>query len=227
MARLIRYFLIVCLFAVTCRAFTQDLSACIVAQKAKKDGNLERAVSLYTTCIDEGELADVYRSIALNNRGNLYLDQKQYNRAIADFDKAIELNPRFAKPWNNRGMANQFKGLYQAAVEDYRAALEIDQELLNTANNLAWLRATCPVSSIRNGKEALELALRVNGATNFRDPENLATLAAAYAEIGKYSLAISYQRRAMELAEDDRRQQHKEQLSWYQQGRAYRDLSNL
>ena len=184
------------------------------------------AISLYTTCIEQGNLFDSTKSVALNNRGNAYLEEERYNYAIADFDESIKLNPKYSKPYNNRGMANQFKGLYSSAIDDYTMALAIDKDHLNAANNLAWIRATCPVRSLRDGKHALELATRVNGATNYQNSSSLDTLAAAYAETGKFELAIAYQRKAMRLATDTEQKQQKDRLSYYQQGRAYRDLSS-
>ena len=94
-------------------------------------------------------------------------------------------------------------------------------------NNLAWVLATCPVAAVRNGTEALDLALNLNGATNFRNADYLSTLAAAYAELGRYGFAISYEKRAMELKAGKGRSASKERLSHYQQRRAYRDLSDL
>jgi tetratricopeptide (TPR) repeat protein len=205
----------------------EDLTACIVAKKVRDRGEFDRALSLYSTCIAEGALSDSTKSVALNNRGNVYLDTDQYNYAIADFNASIVLNPAYPNPYNNRGMANQFKGLYNSAVADFSKALEIDSRHLNAASNLAWIRATCPVRSLRDGKHALELAIRVNGATNYQDPINLETLAAAYAESGKFDLAIAYQRKAMSLDGQAELKQHRDRLSYYQQGRAYRDLSNL
>ncbi len=211
----------------TSLAQAQDMTACIVAQKVKDRGDFERAIFLYTTCIEEGDLFDSTKSVALNNRGNVYLDEERYNYAIADFDESIKLNPKYSNPYNNRGMANQLKGLYNSAIDDYTMALAIDKDHLNAANNLAWIKATCPVRSLRDGEHALELASRVNGATNYQDSGNLDTLAAAYAETGKFKLAIAYQRKAISLATDAEQKQQKDRLSYYQQGKAYRDLSSL
>src|SRR5438270_2331801 len=41
-------------------------------------------------------------AIAYNNRGNAYGTEGQYDLAIQDYDKSINLNPNFAKPLNNR-----------------------------------------------------------------------------------------------------------------------------
>ena len=47
----------------------------------------------------------------------------QYERAIEDYDQALEINPQLAEAYNNRGLA--YLGQYERAIEDYDQALEI------------------------------------------------------------------------------------------------------
>jgi tetratricopeptide (TPR) repeat protein len=68
-------------------------------------------------------------------------------------------------------------------------------------NNLAWLLATCPQASLRNGNQAVELAQRANQITGAKNPNFLCTLAAAYAEAGRFSEAVETAQRALPLAE--------------------------
>ena len=65
-------------------------------------------------------------SIAYNNRGDAYDNKGQTERAITDYGKAIEINPRFAMAYNNRAYAYEKKKLRDKAIADYRAALEIN-----------------------------------------------------------------------------------------------------
>ena len=67
-------------------------------------------------------------------------------------------------------------------------------------NELAWLLATFPNPSVRDGQEAVRLAERACAITNRTDPALLATLAAAYAEAGKISEAISTSQEALSRA---------------------------
>src|ERR1035441_8998567 len=50
------------------------------------------------------------------------------------------------------------RGDFAGAIARYRRALEIDPYLVEALNNLAWLLATCPEASMRNGPEAVQLA---------------------------------------------------------------------
>ena len=74
------------------------------------------------------------------------------------------------------------RGQFQAALAHYRRACEIAPDHLAAQKDLAWLRATCPEASLRNGNEALELAQRANRHCDGRRPDVLDALAAAYAE---------------------------------------------
>jgi tetratricopeptide (TPR) repeat protein len=67
-------------------------------------------------------------------------------------------------------------------------------------DGLAWILATHPDAALRNGKEAIRLARRGCEITNFQDPTLLATLAAAYAEVGLFSQATSTVERALNLS---------------------------
>jgi tetratricopeptide (TPR) repeat protein len=62
---------------------------------------------------------------AYNGRGITYLKKGQYNQAISDFTKALEIIPRFAAAYNNRGLAYSDKGQYDQAISDFTKALEI------------------------------------------------------------------------------------------------------
>ena len=53
----------------------------------------------------------------------------QYDKAISDFDKAIEINPRFAKAILSRGIANYFKGEYGKAWEDVHKAQSLGYQV--------------------------------------------------------------------------------------------------
>ena len=61
-------------------------------------------------------------ALAYYNRGNAYHSKGQYDQAISDFNKALEINPRDVTAYNNRGSAYLEKGLYDKAWEDVHKA---------------------------------------------------------------------------------------------------------
>lgn len=67
-------------------------------------------------------------AIAYNNRGVVYSDRREYENAIADFSKAIELDPNYAIAYNNRGLAHHGRGEYARAIADFAKATELDSK---------------------------------------------------------------------------------------------------
>ena len=66
---------------------------------------------------------------------------------------------------------------------------------------MTWMLATCPQASLRNGIEAVRLAERANQLAGGKNPVILTTLAAAYAEAGRFPEAIETGQHALHLAE--------------------------
>jgi tetratricopeptide (TPR) repeat protein len=97
-------------------------------------GQQEAAITDYTHAI---RLSPKY-AIAYFNRGNIYLDLKNYLRAIADYDSALVHKPEFKEVLNNRGIAKFNLERYTEAIEDYNLAVplvECDSNLfLNRGN---------------------------------------------------------------------------------------------
>jgi tetratricopeptide (TPR) repeat protein len=89
----------------------------------------------------------------------------------------------------------------KAAQAQYREALRRDPAWPDAANRSAWSLATHPNPRARNGAVALRLAQQICEATEYRQPNYLDTLAAAYAEEGQFEEAQSTARQALALAE--------------------------
>jgi Flp pilus assembly protein TadD len=82
----------------------------------------------------------------------------QYDKALADYSKVIELDPKNAVALNNRGVAYYSLHQCRKALADYTTALELQPDAAVFQQNLAWLLATCPDSKLREPKRAVELA---------------------------------------------------------------------
>lgn len=127
-------------------------------------GDPDRSIEACTTLIESGTETVVNLSIAHSNRGITYSDKGDFDRAMADYERALQLNPN-----------------------------------LSTAlNSLAWDLATMPSASRRDGPRAVELAKQAL-VLNEREPGFLDTLAAAYAEAGKFGDAVRTQKKGIEM----------------------------
>ena len=72
---------------------------------------------------------------ALNNRGFAYYELNKNDKALADFNKAIKINPKFSYAYINRGTIFLNQGNNKKALEDYNKALEIFPEHVNALIN--------------------------------------------------------------------------------------------
>ena len=86
------------------------------------------------------------------------------------------------------------------AIKHYRRVLQNEPDLLTALNNLAWILATNPDPALRNGAEAVQCARRACDLTNFKTTIPVGTLAAAYAEAGQFTQAITTAEQACALA---------------------------
>ena len=90
---------------------------------------------------------------------------------------------------------------FAQAVRDFEKGIEVDSDQPRCYNGLAWLLATCSNESVRNGPQAIELATKACEITEWEDSNFLDTLAAAYAEAGKFDEAVKWETKAIEHPE--------------------------
>ena len=140
-------------------------------------------------------------------------------------DQAIQIDPKYAMAYYNRGNAYRKLGQYQQAMKDYDQAVRLDPKYAGAYNNIAWILATCPDSIYRDGKRAIELAgkaLELKKSASYFD-----TLAAAYAEDNRFKDAIRTQKKAMELLKKEEKmekpEEFKERLESYKSGKPWRE----
>jgi Flp pilus assembly protein TadD len=134
------------------------------------------------------------------NIGVALIARGQPAQAAIHFRKALEGTPNDARLHGYLGLTLAASGQPGEGIAHYREALKINPDSSQIQNNLAWLLATYPEASIRNGAEAVELARQAVQHSDGRQPEILNTLAAAYAEMGRFSEAMETARRSLDLA---------------------------
>jgi Flp pilus assembly protein TadD len=108
------------------------------------------------------------------------------------------------------------------ALTHFQRALQIAPADPKTQNNLALLLATGAEASLRNGEQAVQLARQANDLAGGKNPLFLRTLAAAFAEAGRFSDAKRSDQEAIEVAQaagqPDLAARLKEELKRYEAG---------
>jgi protein O-mannosyl-transferase len=138
---------------------------------------------------------------ACYNLGMALVQKRRADEAIACFEKVLQLKPDHAEAHFNLGHALLQKERGDQAIAHFKQALQIKPDYAEAQNDLAWELATCPQASLRNGNQAVELAERANQLAGGADVDILDTLAAAYAEAGRFDDAIRSAQKAIELAQ--------------------------
>jgi tetratricopeptide (TPR) repeat protein len=161
-----------------------------------QQGKVDEAITQYQEALEiNPDYADARVSL-----GNLLLQKGRVDEAITQYQKELQSKPDNAKAENNLGNALLQKGSAGGAIAHFQKALQLEPAQPTVQNNLAWLLATCPEASLRDGKRAVELARQANALTGGENPTILRTLAAALAEAGRFSEAVESAQRALPLA---------------------------
>ena len=166
--------------------------------------------------------ADVYfwRALARVNQDN-------WGGAEADFTAAIAHGQDDAEVYYNRGLVRSDQKKYKKALADYNKAIRLDPNDATAYCSRAWLWATCPETKYRDGKRAVESATRACELSDWKDTNDLDTLAAAYAETGDFDAAVKWQERALDLLPKDAEESRKDygaRLELYKAHKPYRDV---
>jgi len=134
------------------------------------------------------------------NLGGILLQRGKVDEAIVHFQKALQIKPGFAEAHHSFGNALGQKGRVAEAITQFQQALQLEPDDPEAQNSLAWLLVTCPEASLRNGDKAVQLAQRANELAGGKNPVVLHTLAAAFAETGRFGDAVRSEQKAIELA---------------------------
>jgi tetratricopeptide (TPR) repeat protein len=137
----------------------------------------------------------------LLTRGRAFHITGNYPGAIADFTELIK-HTQAGGAYKERARTYFRDGQYALALADYKQATASGGTIESNAKPLAWLLATCPDPKFRNGAEAIIEATKECDRKGYEDSGRLDTLAAAYAEAGKFDEAANYQRWAASLHDD-------------------------
>lgn len=122
---------------------------------------------------------------------NMLLHEGDPSGGLAHLQRVLEIEPGNAEARNLLGLVFLQQGETGAALREWEKTIEFDPDNGNACSNLAWVYATNPDASIRNGTLAVKLAREAVVIAGGRNALVLRTLAAALAEAGQFDEAIS------------------------------------
>ncbi len=169
-----------------------------------KPGDLDIRRSYASALADQGRTDEAVRQL------------REALRVRSDVDARLQLATLLYQ-------SHQFRD----AVAEYRQVLAVKPDLLAALSNLAWLLATCPDGSVRNGPEAVRLAEHACRLSQYTETRPLSALAAAYAEVGRFSDAVAAAQRSIAVAraggDTNLATLGQQLLELYQAGKPYRE----
>jgi len=204
-------------------AALQGLGAVLALQ-----GDLEGACRAYEQALAgqtrEGQThtADIHLRL-----GVLRFRLGQPERAEPHLRQVLESEPDQPLAHAYLGHLELARGHKDRAAEHYRRALPQMPDDVELLNNLAWILATHTNAAVRDGPLAVKLGERAAQLTQQRVPVILGTLAAAYAEAGRFTDAIATAEkaiaRATELGQTNLVERNRELLRRYRSGQPVRE----
>jgi tetratricopeptide (TPR) repeat protein len=124
----------------------------------------------------------------------------ELDEAIQIIEQLLASAPGYAPAYPQAATLFSQQARPDRAIEVLRRGHALFPDDPSIANHLAWLLATSAKAELRNGAEAVELAELANKLTGGKYSSVLDTLAAAYAEAGRFDEAVAAAKRASELA---------------------------
>lgn len=91
-------------------------------------GNPDLAIRHCTAAIQSGKLSGRLLAETYFSRGVEWTNKGDIERAIADYDAAIRIDPKYAEAYHNRGLLRAARGESDRAIADYDAALRLDDK---------------------------------------------------------------------------------------------------
>jgi tetratricopeptide (TPR) repeat protein len=159
------------------------------------------------------------------NLGSILCAQQRFDEGVPHLERAIALAPELSTAHRNLGEAYGALGRRAQAARHFALAVEGEPDNVFLLNRLGWLLATSPEDGVRDAAGAVEAGERAVRLTSRQDPVSLDTLAAAYAEAGRFADAVATAREALEAAARRGRPDRAlaDRLSLYASGRTFRE----
>jgi tetratricopeptide (TPR) repeat protein len=157
------------------------------------------------------------------NLANALYSHGKVDEAIEYYNQVLSIMPKHPMVLVKLADAHRGRGDAAKAIKLYAQVLKVKPDFPPAINGSAWIRATHSNGKWRNGAQAVALAERCCQITQNRMVPALNTLAAAYAEVGRFEDAVKWQVKAIERTPETNRTELKARLLLYKAGKPYRE----
>jgi Flp pilus assembly protein TadD len=153
---------------------------------------------------------------------------KSFDEAIFHYENALGLKPNYGQAHYGMAVALVEIGRPREAIDHLEKAIDVNPSWPAPAVKMAWILATSPDSTVRNGETAVRMAQWACEATRYQAPMALDALAAGYAEVGRFDQAVLLIEKAIEITRSAGLSEETEGLARrkevYQSGKPFRDV---
>ena len=135
--------------------------------------------------LDPGDIETEFNLALALNQG------RQWSEAAELLAKVLEKKGNDSKAHYELAVALTHLQKTREAMNHYASALLLNPDFPDALDGLSWILATAENPALRNGTEATRMAEKACELTGRKDAQTLKTLAAAYAEVGRFNDAVS------------------------------------
>jgi tetratricopeptide (TPR) repeat protein len=161
------------------------------------------------------------------NLGSVLCSLGRLDEGIAHLERALALGPDYRPAYGNLAEAYGALGRRALAAKYFALAVKMEPDNPFLLGRLGWLLATSPEPAVRDGAKAVEVSERAVRVTSRQDTMALDTLAAAYAETGRFTEAAAIADQTLALAQSrgqsDLLPQLQHRLDLYRAGQPFRE----
>ena len=214
----------------------------IASVKAHADGNYFKGNSFVhqgrvdeaIECFEKAVAMEPQNAVFHIGLGDAYVRKGMPFEAMAHYQKALEIEPKNAEAQYDLGCSFMWMGRSDEAIGHFQEALKSDPDFAAgqdpvVNNNAAWSLATNPEPGNRNGAIAVILAEGACRKTHYQQPVMVGTLAAAYAEAGRFDDAVATAQKARDsalaLGQKEIADNNERLMELYKSGRAFHEAA--